>query len=119
MSRTRPSVASRNRRKKILKSAKGFRGGRSKLYRTAAETVLRSRVYAYRDRRQKKRDFRSLWITRINAATRAANMTYSRFIEGLTKANVAVDRKQLADLAVRDIEAFNKFVEIAKATLES
>ena len=115
--RARPTVASRKRRKKILKAAKGFRGGRSKLYRTAAETVLRSRVYAYRDRRQKKRDFRSLWITRINAATRAAGMTYSRFIQGLTRGNVAVDRKQLADLAVRDAEAFSKFVEIAKAKL--
>jgi large subunit ribosomal protein L20 len=115
--RTRPTVASRKRRKKILKAAKGFRGGRSKLYRAAAETVLRSRVYAYRDRRQKKRDFRSLWITRINAAVRAGGMTYSRFIQGLTRGKVAVDRKQLADLAVRDAEAFNKFVEIAKANL--
>ena len=117
MARARPSVPSRKRRKKILKAAKGFRGGRGKLYRMAAETVLRSRVYAYRDRRQRKRDFRSLWITRINAAVRAAGMTYSRFIQGLTKAKVAVDRKQLAELAVRDSEAFGKFVEIAKASL--
>jgi len=117
MARARPSVASRKRRKKILKAAKGFRGGRSKLYRPAAETLLRSRVYAYRDRMQKKRDFRSLWITRINAAVRAAGITYSRFIQGLIRAKVAVDRKQLADLAVRDSEAFSKFVEIAKANL--
>jgi large subunit ribosomal protein L20 len=117
MARSRPSVASRKRRKKILKAAKGYWGGRRKLYRPAAETVLRARVYAYRDRRQKKRDFRSLWITRISAAVRAAGITYSRFIQGLTRGRVAVDRKQLADLAVRDAEAFNKFVEIAKANL--
>jgi len=114
MSRATNNSASRQRRNKILKLAKGQRGGRSKLLRTAADAVDRSLAYAYRDRRTKKRDFRRLWITRINAAARLHGLSYSRFMHGLKAAEVDIDRKVLADLAVRDEAGFAKLAEIAK-----
>jgi len=114
MSRATNNSASRQRRNKVLRAAKGFRGGRSKLNRTAQETVARSWAYAYRDRRARKRDFRKLWIARINAAARLHGMSYSRFIFGLKAADIEVDRKMLADLAVRDAAAFAELAEVAK-----
>lgn len=117
MPRAKSSVVSRNRHRKILKLAKGFRASRSKLFRVANQAVMKSLAYAYRDRRQKKRDFRKLWIARINAATRMNGMSYSRFINGLKKAGVEVNRKMLADLAVNDTKAFNQLIEVAKANL--
>ncbi|SHE32570.1 50S ribosomal protein L20 [Desulforamulus putei] len=117
MPRAKSSVVSRNRHRKILKLAKGYRGSRSKLYRVANQAVMKALFYAYRDRRQKKRDFRKLWIARINAATRMNGLSYSRFINGLKKAGVEVNRKMLADLAVNDARAFSQLVEVAKANL--
>ncbi|MBI2340542.1 MAG: 50S ribosomal protein L20 [Deltaproteobacteria bacterium] len=117
MSRATNTAASRRRRKKILKEAGGYRGGQSKLFRTAAERVARALQYAYRDRRVKKRDFRSLWITRIGIASKLQGLSYSRLIAGLKKANIAVDRKVLADLAVRAPQAFADVVAKAKASL--
>lgn len=111
--------ASRKRRKKILKLAKGFRLKRSKLYRYASDAVDHGLKYAYRDRRTKKRNFRALWQIRINAAARAAGMTYSRFIEGLKAAQVALDRKILADLAATDTAAFGELVKVAQGALDS
>lgn len=111
--------ASRKRRKKMLKLAKGFRLKRSKLYRYASDAVDHGLKYAYRDRRTKKRDFRALWQVRINAAARAAGLTYSRFIEGLKAAKVALDRKVLADLAATDAVAFGELVKIAQGALDS
>jgi large subunit ribosomal protein L20 len=122
MPRVTKGVASRRRRKKILKAAKGYYGGRSKLYRTAKESVQRGLAYAYAHRRRKKRDFRRLWITRINAAARIYGLSYSLFINGLKKAGVVLDRKILADLAVKDEKAFAKLAELAlkyKANLSS
>ena len=113
MSRVKTSVASRSKRKKILDRASGFRGGRSKLIRTAKEAVDKAGNHAYRDRRAKKRTFRRLWISRINAAARLNDLSYSRFIDGLKKAGVEVNRKMLADLAVRDPEAFSELAKIA------
>jgi len=104
----------KNRRKKILKSAKGYRGRRSKLFRTAKDAVTKAGEYSYRDRRRKKRDFRRLWITRISAACRANDMAYSRFIEGLTKADIQINRKILSNLAIEDPDAFKELVEVAK-----
>ena len=109
------AVASRARRKKILKQAKGFFGRRKNVWTVAKNAVEKAMQYAYRGRKEKKRNFRSLWITRINAATRANGMSYSRFINGLMKAGVIVNRKMLADLAVNDAAAFTKLVELAKA----
>ena len=117
MPRAKNSVASRARRKKILKQARGYRGGRSKLLRTATEAVNRGLSYAYRDRRQKKRTFRALWITRINAAARQHDMPYSQFMNGLRNAGVELNRKTLADLAVRDPNAFGDLVAIAREAL--
>lgn len=114
MPRSMNNVASRRRRKKLLKRASGFRGARSRLYENAKETLRRAGQYAFRDRRQRRRNFRALWITRINAAARAEGISYSRFMSGLKAAGVEVDRKVLADIAVRDSEAFRKYVEIAK-----
>ena len=114
MARVKGGVVSRKRRKRILKLAKGYYGAKHILFRTAKEQVMNSYYYAYRDRRQKKRDFRKLWIARINAAARINGTTYSRFIAGLTKAGVEVNRKMLADLAVNDAAAFAKLVEVAK-----
>lgn len=113
MPRATKAVASRARRKKILKAAKGYYGGRSKLYRTAKESVQRGLAYAYAHRRRKKRDFRRLWIVRINAAARLSGLSYSLFINGLKRAGVNLDRKVLADMAVRDKEGFAELAELA------
>jgi large subunit ribosomal protein L20 len=107
----------KNRRKKILREAKGFWGRRSKLFRTAKDAVAKSQSYAYRDRKTKKRDFRTLWITRISAATRNHGMSYSQFIHGLNKAEVNVNRKALSNLAIEDPKAFESLVEKAKSAL--
>ena len=117
MPRVKRGVHAKKKRKKVLKAAKGYRAGKSKLYRIATEAVDRAGQFAYRDRKNRKREFRRLWIARINAAARANDITYSRLVEGLTKANVAVDRKMLADLAVRDPRGFAKIVDIARTTL--
>ena len=111
--------ASRKRRKRMLSAAKGFRLKRSKLYRYASDAVDHGRQYAYRDRRTKKRTFRYLWQVRINAATRAAGITYSRFIEGLKAAQIALDRKVLADIAARDAAAFGELIKAAQNALKS
>jgi large subunit ribosomal protein L20 len=115
--RVKTGVVRRRRHKKLLKQARGFYSGRRKHFRKAKEQLERSLVYAYRDRRQKKRDFRRLWIVRINAACRLNDISYSRFINGLKKANIELDRKILADLAMNDAPAFAKVVEAAKAAL--
>ena len=114
MSKTKHSVATRRRKKRLLKSAKGFWGDRSKQYQQASRALMHALVYAYRDRKAKKRGLRGLWIVRINAACRDAGITYSKFMNGLKKAKVVLDRKILADLAVREPHAFKKLVEIAK-----
>ena len=111
--------ASRKRRKRMLTAAKGFRLKRSKLYRYASDAVDHGRQYAYRDRRTKKRTFRYLWQVRINAATRAAGITYSRFIEGLKAARISLDRKVLADIAARDTAAFSELIKAAQTALKS
>ena len=111
--------ASRKRRKRMLQRAKGFRMRRSKLYRYASDAVDHGMVYAYRDRKTRKRDFRALWQIRINAAVRAAGLTYSRFIEGLKAARVALDRKILADLAATDAPAFSVLVQTAQQALQA
>jgi large subunit ribosomal protein L20 len=113
MSRVKRGVTARRRKRKILKRASGFRGARSKLIRTAKEAVDKAGNHSYRDRRARKRDFRRLWITRINAAARFHNLSYSRFIDGLKKAGIQVNRKMLADLAVRDPNAFAELARIA------
>jgi len=115
--RVKTGVVRRRRHKKILKMAKGFYSGRRKHFRKAKEQIERSLVYAYRDRKQKKRDFRKLWITRINAACRLNDISYSRFIHGLNKAGIELDRKILADMAMNEPAAFAKVVEQAKAAL--
>jgi len=115
MPRATHSVPSHRRRQRILKQAKGYRGGKSKLIRTAKESVDRGLMYAYRDRRQKKREFRKLWIARINTAVRASGMNYSAFMHGLKRQNVEMNRKVLADLAVHDPEAFKSLVQVAKS----
>ena len=112
--RARTNVAHHHRKMKVRKQAKGFRGGRSKLHRTAMESIMRAGVFAYRDRKVRKREFRSLWITRLSIAVRERGMMYSRFISGLNKAGVKLDRKQLAEMAVNDPKGFDKIVEIAK-----
>jgi large subunit ribosomal protein L20 len=115
MARVKRSVNAHKKRREVLEQASGYRGQRSRLYRKAKEQLLHSGVYAFRDRRAKKGDFRRLWIQRINAAVRAEGMTYNRFISGLKTAEVEVDRKILADLAVTDPAAFVALVEVAKA----
>ncbi|HPF71124.1 MAG TPA: 50S ribosomal protein L20 [Candidatus Krumholzibacteria bacterium] len=117
MPRATNNPAAKQRRKKFLKQAKGFVGGKSNQYVTARETVDRALAFAYRDRRTKKRDFRRLWITRINAAARLNGMSYSHFINGLKRAEIDIDRKILADLAVHDAPAFAKLAEAAKSAL--
>ncbi len=117
MSRTRNRPASRNRRRKVIKEAKGYYGAKSRLFRTANEAVIRSLRFSYRDRKTRKRQFRRLWITRINAAARLNGLSYSKFIEGLNRAEVEVDRKMLAELAVNDRQVFSQLVEVAKAHL--
>ena len=114
MPRVRSNVARLKRKKKIMQAAKGARGGRSKLYKSAKETVERGMRYAYRDRRNRKRDFRQLWIVRINAAARLHDLSYSRFMAGLKKAGVDINRRVLADLAVHDPVAFGELAEVAK-----
>ncbi|MEC1386893.1 50S ribosomal protein L20 [Aerococcus viridans] len=117
MARVKGGTVTRRRRKKYLKLAKGYFGAKSKLYKTAKQSVMKSYTYAYRDRRQKKRDFRRLWITRINAAARMNGMSYSTLINGLKVANIDMNRKMLADLAVNDADAFAAICEQAKAAL--
>ena len=117
MPRVKNAVATKRRKKKVLSKAKGYWGARSRLYRTAQEAVNRAEAYAYRDRRVRKRDFRQLWIARINAAARINGLSYSRLIHGLDKAGVEINRKVLADLAVTDPPAFNAIAEQAKAHL--
>ena len=114
MARVKHAVSSRRRHKRMVKSAKGYWGKSSKLYRRAKERRRKAMHYAYRDRKARKRDFRRLWIARINAACRASGVSYSRFVEGLKKAKVALDRKALAELAVRDEKAFQQLIEVAK-----
>lgn len=118
MPRARSTVSAHQRHKKVLKFTKGQFGTRSRLFRRANEAMLKSLFYAYRDRRNRKRDFRRLWITRINAASRVEGLSYSRFIHGLKKADVQVDRKVLADIAVHDAATFGKLVELAKSNLD-
>jgi large subunit ribosomal protein L20 len=117
MARVKRGFKARRRRNKVLKLAKGYRGARSKLFRSATEAVDRALNYAFRDRRVKKRDFRSLWITRINAAARLNGLSYSKFIFGLKKANVEIDRKVLADIAVSDPKGFTEIAGVAKASI--
>lgn len=117
MARVKRGVVARRRHKKILKQAKGYYGARSRVFRVAKQAVTKAGQYAYRDRRQKKRIFRALWITRINAQARANDMTYSQLIAGLKKASIGIDRRVLADLAVHDKPAFAAVVEQAKAAL--
>ncbi|OYQ67451.1 50S ribosomal protein L20 [Aerococcus sp. 1KP-2016] len=119
MARVKGGTVTRRRRKKYLKLAKGYFGAKSKLYKTAKQAVMKSYTYAYRDRRQKKRDFRRLWITRINAAARMNGMSYSTLINGLKLANIDMNRKMLADLAVNDAEAFTAIAEQAKEALKN
>ncbi|WP_027183959.1 50S ribosomal protein L20 [Desulfovibrio inopinatus] len=116
--RVKRGQAAHKRHKKYLKMAKGYRGGRSKLYETARETVERALVYAYRDRKTKKREFRKLWIIRINAAARLHGLSYSAFMRGLSLAGVEINRKMLADMAVREKEGFAKLAEVAKAKMQ-
>lgn len=113
--RVKRGFKSRHRHKKVLKLAKGYRGGRSKLFRTAADSVDKALGYAYRDRRVRKRDFRRLWIARINAAARMNDLSYSRLIHGLKRANVELDRKVLAELAVSDPQSFARLAQLAAA----
>jgi len=115
MARVKRGFKARRRRNKVLKLAKGYRGARSKLFRSATEAVDRALNYAFRDRRVKKRDFRSLWIVRINAASRINGLSYSKFIFGLKKADIQIDRKVLADIAVTDPNGFAQIAELAKA----
>ena len=117
MARVKRGVTAHKKHKKVLKKAKGYYGARSRVYRVANQAVTKAGQYAYRDRRQKKRQFRRLWIVRINAAARMFDLSYSRLINGLSKAEIEIDRKMLADLAVHDIDAFGKIAEQAKAAL--
>jgi len=117
MTRATSGVVTRQRRNKILKQAKGAVGSRHKLFKSAKETVIRGLNFAFRDRRVRKREFRALWIARINAATRAEGMGYAVFMDGLKKANIDVNRKVLADLAVNDPAAFGRFITLAKEAL--
>ena len=118
MARVKSGVTAKARHKKVLNKAKGYYGARSKLYNTAKQAVIKAGQYAYRDRRQRKRQFRSLWITRINAAARMHGLSYSRLINGLKKAEIEVDRKVLSDIAIHDPEAFGAIADAAKAALE-
>ena len=119
MARVKRGVVSHARHKKVLKQARGYYGARSRTFRVAKQAVIRAGQYAYRDRRQRKRQFRALWIIRINAAARSFGLSYSRLINGLACSGVEIDRKILAELAVNDIEAFGKIVDKAKAALAS
>ncbi len=119
MARSQPSVPSRSRRKKVVSRAKGYRGRSKSNFRLAKERVDKAMQYAYRDRRAKKRSFRSLWIQRINAGARLHGLTYSQFMNGLTKAGIELDRKVLSDIAVREPDSFKSLVEQAQAALSS
>ena len=119
MPRVKRGVQAHKRHKKVLDQAKGYYGARSKVYRVAKQAVIKAGQYAYRDRRQRKRQFRSLWIQRINAAARMNELSYSKFIHGLDLAGIEVDRKMLADIAVHDMPAFNRLADKAKAALSS
>ena len=114
MARVKGGNVSKNRRRKVLKAAKGYFGSKHRLYKTAQEQTFHSGAYAYRDRKQNKRNFRKLWITRINAACRQNDISYSRFIEGLTKAGVEVNRKMLSEIAINDPKAFTEIVKVAE-----
>ena len=117
MARVKGALSTRKRHKKILKLAKGYRGGKSKLYRIANQAVMKSLSYAYVGRKLKKRDFRSLWITRISAACKMNDINYSRFMNGLKKANIEINRKMLSEIAINDPQAFAQLVETAKKAL--
>ena len=119
MPRVKRGVIARARHKKVLNAAKGYRGRRKNVYRIAKQAVMKAGQYAYRDRRQRKRQFRTLWIARINAGARECGLTYSRFMNGLKKSSIEVDRKVLADLAVFDKAAFAKYAEMAKSSLSA
>lgn len=116
MSRARYTQAAHKRKRRMMKKAKGMRGARNRLYRVAKENIARSMMYSYRDRKQKKREFRRLWIARINAAARMFGINYNRLISGLKKASVMLNRKILSDIAINDKDAFGKLVEIAKSS---
>lgn len=118
MPRVKRGINALKKRRKIMKLAKGYRGARSRRFKSAKEAVMHSLDYAYADRRRKKRDFRSLWIVRINAAARMNGISYNRFMEGLKKAGVQVNRKMLADIAVNDQKVFSDYVELAKISLK-
>ena len=118
MTRVKGGTISRARHKKVMKEAKGYFGSKHRLYKSANEQVMHAGKYAFRDRRQKKRDFRKLWITRINAACRQNDISYSKFINGLTKADIVVNRKMLSEIAIDNKEAFAEFVKIATTALE-
>ncbi|MEH6503490.1 MAG: 50S ribosomal protein L20 [Cycloclasticus sp.] len=117
MPRVKRGVVARARHKKVLKQAKGYYGARSRIYRVAKQAVIKAGQYAYRDRRQRKRQFRALWIARINAGARSCGLSYSRFMNGLKKASIGLDRKVLADIAVFDKDAFSQLVTTAKSKL--
>lgn len=117
MARVKGALATRKRRKRVLKLAKGYRGAKSKLFRTAKQAVMKSLVYAYTGRKLRKRDFRKLWITRISAAAKMNGINYSRFMNGLKKANIDMNRKMLSEIAINDPAAFTSLVEKAKAAL--
>ena len=119
MARVKRGVIARARHKKVLKAAKGYYGARSRVYRVAKQAVIKAAQYAYRDRKQRKRQFRSLWIVRINAAVREHDMSYSQFVRGLKKAEIEIDRKVLADLAVHEKASFANLVEKSRAALAS
>ena len=118
MTRVKGGTVAKNRRRKVLKAAKGYFGSKHRLFKTAQEQVFHSGVYAYRDRRANKRNFRKLWITRINAACRLNNISYSKFIAGLSKAEIIINRKMLSELAIDNPKAFSDLVEISKSALE-
>ncbi len=118
MARVKGGTVARNRRKKVLKEAKGYFGSKHRLYKTAKEQLLHSGVYAFKDRKRKKRDFRKLWITRINAACRENDISYSKFINGLTKAELSINRKMLSEIAISTPQTFKDLVEISKNALE-
>jgi len=119
MVRVKRGKVGHRRHKKVLKAAKGFRGSRSKTYRAAKETLLRAGAFAYRDRKKRKRDFRQLWIIRINAAARGKGLSYSRFMDGLNKAGVKLNRKMISELAIADQSAFDALVEKAETALQT
>lgn len=119
MPRATNAPASRARRKRVIDASKGYRGRRSKLFRYAKDAQMKGKYWAYRDRKTRKRNFRALWITRLNAAVRTEGLTYSRFIEGLKEANIAIDRKVLSDIAIKDEAVFKQIAARAKAALEA